>query len=352
MSALAARGHEVRALAAWGRAPPYADVRAVDVFHVQRYVDGGIEGLIRDAKRHGVAVSWDEDDDFGAVPKDAKVYAKVGGLKWEKRLAAMKRIFRLVDVVTTPSPVLAERLRSYGARHVEVIDNHVPAMFLEARRREHAGITVGWVAGSEHHLDVERLPIVDVLKRLLADRPEVRVMSLGVRLPLDPARYEHIPVVRLIETETEQFSKHRSPLNVHGRARGNVSLGRLLPGGIANYAARFDIGIAPLADIALNRSRSSIKLKEYAAGGTPWLASPVGPYLGMGEKQGGRLVADEDWYEELVRLVDSARLRRKLAKNATKWVLNETIERNVGAWEDTLEEAMERASSPAVASYA
>ncbi|MCX6521415.1 MAG: hypothetical protein NTZ21_12190, partial [Actinobacteria bacterium] len=30
--------------------------------------------------------------------------------------------------------------------------------------------------------------------------------------------------------------------------------------------------------------------RGHAAAGTPWLASPIGPYAGMGEAQGGRLV--------------------------------------------------------------
>ncbi len=28
-----------------------------------------------------------------------------------------------------------------------------------------------------------------------------------------------------------------------------------------------------------------MKLKEYAGAGAPWLASPIGPYAGLGEEQ-------------------------------------------------------------------
>src|SRR5207302_1085104 len=63
--------------------------------------------------------------------------------------------------------------------------------------------------------------------------------------------------------------------------------------------SRWDIGIAPLADIPFNLARSDIKLKEYAASELPWLASPVGPYAGHGEAQGGRLVPDDGWFEAL-----------------------------------------------------
>lgn len=350
MSALASQGHQVIGLSASARAPPYAQVRGSDVLHIHRYVDRNIERLVRDANSHGVAVSWDEDDDLAATPKETKAYKAVGGLRWEARLAGMKRMFPRIDVVTTPSVHLAERLEGYGARNVVVIENYVPAMFLQARRQPHDGIVIGWVAGTEHHLDVERTPILSALERLLSERPEVHVMTLGVRLPLDPERYSHIEKVRLIETESEHFAQRRSPLSVVANGR-SVSLGRLLPGGLANYTAMFDIGIAPLADIPLNHSRSNIKLKEYAAGGTPWLASPVGPYRAMGEKQGGRLVPDDRWYEELLALVDSARQRRKLAKNAAKWVAGETLERNLGAWETTLEAAVNRARG-GVASHA
>jgi glycosyltransferase involved in cell wall biosynthesis len=115
--------------------------------------------------------------------------------------------------------------------------------------------------------------------------------------------------------------------------------------------AGWDIALAPIAPTAFNAARSNIKLKEYAAGGTPWLASPVGPYRAMGEKQGGRLVPDDRWYEELLSLVDSARQRRKLAKNAAKWVVGETLERNLDAWETTLETAVNSARG-GVASHA
>jgi hypothetical protein len=259
----------------------------VDLFYVHRYVDQNIEMLVRDAKRHGVTVVWDEDDDLGALPKHTKGYQRVGGLRWEKRLAGMKRMFSHVDLVTTPSTELAERLRSYGASNVQIIENHVPGMFLQARRQHHEGVMIGWVAGTEHHLDVEQLPIVSVLNRILEERTSVHVMTLGVKLPLDPTRYAHIATVPP-DREYHRALYPRALSSGRGQHDWKAgSLGKLLPGGIANFTAMFDIGIAPLVDIPLNRSRSNIKLKEYAAGGTPWLASPVGPYRHMGVKQGG-----------------------------------------------------------------
>ena len=42
--------------------------------------------------------------------------------------------------------------------------------------------------------------------------------------------------------------------------------------GLPAHMEVFDIGLAVIADIRFNRTRSNVKLKEYAALGIPWLA--------------------------------------------------------------------------------
>ena len=305
------RGHHVRRLPADESAVPAEVVRDVDVLFIHRFVDGRTQKLVRAAKEAGTAVVWDNDDDMGAVPKGTVGYRMHGGPRWEKRLSAMKRIFADAELVTAPSDALVQRLRSFGAAHAEVIENHLPDQFIQRGRRPHAGVTIGWIAGLEHQMDSERLPIRDVLQRLLDERTDVNVVTFGLGLGLRSERYRHVDVVALFELTRE--------------------------------AAEFDIGIAPLADLAFNRCRSSIKLKEYAAAGAPWLASPIGPYAGLGEKQGGRLVADDGWYEALSRLIDKPRERGKLAKRAAKWAAGETLSKHAQVWEARFAEAIERA---------
>jgi glycosyltransferase involved in cell wall biosynthesis len=318
MTALAQlRGHDVRAVPINEGAPPLAAVRDVDVLHVHRYSEDGAVGLARAAKAHGAAVVWDNDDDIGSVPKNTPGYRRQGGMMWERRLAGMRKIFRLADLVTAPSPALVERLREYGARHAEVIENHVPDEFVLRSRPPREGVTIGWIAGLEHQLDVERIPIRAALQRLLDERPEVHVTSFGLGLGLAGARYRHVDVVPLLE--------------------------------LTRAAAVFDIGIAPLSDIAMNRARSNVKLKEYAAAGACWLASPLGPYLGHGEKQGGRLVADDGWHDTLARLLDKPRERAKLTKRAGRWVAGETLSKHTRTWEARFEEAIARARADAAA---
>jgi len=143
-------------------------------------------------------------------------------------------------------------------------------------------------------------------------------MTIGIKLPLAGDRYEHVrgvPLTRLIQ-----------------------------------QLSACSIGIAPLSPaVAINHARSSIKLKEYAAAGVPWLASPIGPYAGLGEREGGRLVAEDRWFEELDALVRGDRLRRRLAKRAQRWGRAQLLSRNIDRWERELAWAVAHADAPAAA---
>jgi hypothetical protein len=86
-----------------------------------------------------------------------------------------------------------------------------------------------------------------------------------------------------------------------------------------------------------------VKLKEYAAAGAMWLASPVGPYVGMGEAEGGVLVADGDWYATLERFVLDFRARAHLAERARAWAQQQSADRAVQQWETAIVQAVARA---------
>ena len=172
---------------------------------------------------------------------------------------------------------------------------------------------IACLAGLEHRIDYDGLGVRDALARVLGEHPDVRLLTIGLGLGLAPERTEHVPLA------------------------GFLDLVRLL--------ARADVGLAPLVDVPWNRARSNVKLKEYAAAGLAWLASPVGPYVGMGERQGGRLVSDDGWHAAIEQLVLDARARRKLAKRGAKWVKGECVEDHAREWEAALRNAAERGAA-------
>jgi glycosyltransferase involved in cell wall biosynthesis len=286
------------------------EVLGADVVHIHRIATPELQELVGAARQQGVGVVWDNDDDVTAVPRSNPLYAKHGGFKSRDMRAGVLKMVRLADVVTTPSAVLAEQYRELGAADARVLENFVPREFDKIRPTKHAGVVIACLAALEHQVDYQQLGLRETLQRLLDEHPDLRVMSIGLGLGLPPERYEHTPHVPFLE--------------------------------LARALASADIGIAPLVDIPWNRARSNVKLKEYASAGLPWLASPVGPYLSMGEEHGGRLVPDDGWHAALERLIVDARARRKLAKRAAKWVKGQGIERHAHLWETALRDALER----------
>jgi glycosyltransferase involved in cell wall biosynthesis len=309
MRALERRGHTVL----WPTNTPSVPMRELfgcDLVHCYRRTDR-IDDLRRLSAR-GVAISFDNDDNHAA----AEVSDGASGLEGHRYNKAIFRdvlkAARLADLTTTPNELLAERYRSAGAENVAVIENHLErGMFGFGLKSKHQGVVVGWVAGREHKLDLERIPVADALKRLLEVHPELRVLTVGVPLPLRSDRYEHVVEVDFLD--------------------------------LLKVTSRMDIGIAPLADTAFNRCRSNVKLKEYGSGGTPWLASPVGPYRELGENQGGMLVADEDWLSAIDALIRKPRMRKRLAKRALAWAKAQTIDHHVHLWETAMLDAIQRA---------
>lgn len=315
MLALERRGHRVAWPADTSKDIPLQTLLRCDLVHCFRRPD-----RISDLKllsAHGVAVTFDNDDDLRAIDVSSSggrtTTGARGHLQNRRKFANMLKIARFADMTTTPSHALAATYRSAGATDVTVVENYLDHRSFPGygRRVRHDGFVVGWVASKEHEMDLSHLPITDAVRHLLDRHQELRVLTVGSRLPLDSPRYEFRKDVQFAE--------------------------------IVRLCSGFDIGIAPLADTEFNRARSNVKLKEYAAGGTPWLASPVGPYVGMGSREGGRLVENGCWFDALDSLVRSAFTRRLLSRRALRWAKEQTIESNAVRWEQAFSKAIARA---------
>jgi len=305
MHELARRGHETRMLEVGNRQTWAEALRWCEVFHVHRVCDSGVVEMAKAAKAAGAAFVWDDDDDVTRADRRIAGRGVPRGLEAKRRLAARARLFELADLVTTPSAWLAETFRNAGAPAVRVIENYVIDDMMRARGPRIGELTVGWVAAEEHRLDAEALGIAGVLERLLDAHPQLHVATLGLDLRIPNERYHRIAPVPLPE--------------------------------LSRHISTFDVGLAPLCpEVEINHARSNIKVKEYAALGIPWLASPIGPYVGLGEREGGRLVAADGWHTELEALIGAPRARRRLAKRAARWGRGQMVARNAQEWERAL----------------
>jgi glycosyltransferase involved in cell wall biosynthesis len=312
MRALADLGHRAE-FVLWDHreAPPFEQLRHADVVHMWRHFRAPARQLARALREAGVAVVFDNDDDMTRVPKGSPAYREMSAARGQvaTELGAM---LRLADLVTTTCGELAGRLRRLGGGDVRVVENYVEAGFLRERRvNGDDGVVIGWVAGAEHRGDLKELRLRRTLEQLLDAQPHVSVTSVGVDLGIRGDRYTHVENVPFPE----------------------------LPDTIAT----FDLALAPIADVSFNRVRSNVKVKEYAAAGVPWLASPIGPYKELGAEQGGRLVPDYGWSDALNDLVNDAPARAALAERAAAWGRTQTVTNNVAEWEAAFAQAAERA---------
>jgi glycosyltransferase involved in cell wall biosynthesis len=279
-----------------------AIVEDFDVVFMMRHSGAEAQALARALRARGMPVVWDYDDDVVS----------------EEYIGRVKAMSESVDVVTTTNDILADRYLEKGARYVISIPNFVTRRSAETPRRKHDGTVLGYIGWIDHQEDWDELGLEAIVRELLDIHEDLRVESVG---PLDL----RLPLERYRRTDAVPFDQ------------------------LPDHIAGFDIAIAPLIEKVGNDTRSDIKLKEYAIAGVPWLASPLGPYLELGEGQGGRLVEDDEWFEQLDEVIGSGRVRKKLAKQGMKWAREQTLERNIGIWEDALLEAIELAEERAAA---
>lgn len=304
LEAMAQRGHGGLINGRDGTLAP--EMLDCDVALISRWQGRGAQKLVDQLRRAGIAVVWGHDDAVEHAP-----HLNSRALEIQRRRAEVAAMVRASDVVVTTSERIASHYREMAPTPVHVIENYLGPHYAALQREPHDGIVLGWAAWTDHQADWKALGLHAVVSRLLEAHPRLRVESVGkVDLQLPRERYTRSGAV---------------PFDQLGRA-----------------LTRFDIGIAPIVDHAFNASRSNIKVKEYAAAGVAWLASPIGPYAELGEKQGGRLVPDDRWYEELDRLIRDERGRRKLVKRGARWAETQMLSRNVGRWEQALSEAIER----------
>jgi hypothetical protein len=313
LEAMQRRGHEI----VW----PYDDTGELkaeeaalcDVIYVFRRCEESLRRTLAPLVDRGVGLMWDTDDDLSAIPKRSPTYKRNGGLRAERHFANTVRMARLAHVMTTTSETIRDKYARQGIDEIHVIENALQRRSWR-RSKRHKGLIVGWIAGMEHTEDVAQLGLRATLTKLVEAHPDLHVESIGVDLQL-PERYTRHAIVHF-----DDLPKHM---------------------------AQYDIGLAPLCDIPFNTARSNIKVKEYAASGVPWLASPRRPYRDLGEEHGGLLVDDGDWEQAIGDLIADKRLRKKLGRNGKTWALKQTIDQTADAWEGALTLAAERASHTA-----
>ena len=257
-------------------------------------------------QKYGTKFVMDLDDDVYDV--DEYNPARIKYFDESKQLETLTTIIKDIKNMTVSTPHLAKSVYKNTGTLPYVVPNYIdPEVYhYEDRVDKHSGIYIGYQGSSTHMSDLFKTNVLYALRRL-TDEYDIKVVFVGCLI--DEIK-DILPDAIFISGERD-----------HVRWR---DLWNRMP---------IDIGIAPLIDTSFNRSKSSIKYFEYSLRKIPAVYSWVEPYLEVvRENRTGYLAQSEvEWYEKLKRLIESPKLREKMAENARQDVLDHyTIQDN---WE-------------------
>jgi len=323
------RGHEVKALTVVGKIPEewlnYPDV----VIYGRHYAGEPVNDM-KEFQKRGKKVIYDLDDDLWSTNPDNPARVKISHK--QKQAADM---MKQADFVTVTTNVLKKRFRKYNKKIV-VIPNSLDFNKFKTRNRgsDNGGkLRIGYSGAATHWGDLAT--VVDALKQLQKKYDFLFVLQGLCSAPLINEVYDCRQVMRQ-GAEPEKVPYIKSLLKFYEKLQGlkyvhiPFHAPELHPAVISD--CDLDIGICPLQDNEFNRAKSCNKFYEYAAVGTPTLASKVIPY----SKEVGYCAKNntKDWYNKLEKLIKDKKFRQRLLEKQQTFVQkNRDISKVIEDWE-------------------
>jgi hypothetical protein len=234
------------------------------------------------------------------------------GQYWTKeRLADVETNIRQSHLVTTPSLVIADKIRfELGLNsNVAVLGNYVPAWVLGIPYQSPLRFTVGY-QGAPQKIHQSDLDIIqEELFFFMSKCPDARLLFFGQPKPLEGAG----PFADRVDYEPWQ------------------------PNIPAYYKSLYamTVGIGPLRRSPFTESKSGIRAVEFAALGIPGIYSDAAPYRPVvAHRQSGYLVNDiRHWRKYLIKLYQNPDQILRLSTRARQVSRLWTTEANAKAFE-------------------
>ncbi len=297
-----------------------SDIDWCDLMVIQRPSAAYQLSSMNYAKSQGKKVVFELDDYIqGILPTNPGYEA------WKPdrlNLARACQAMRIADAITTTTELLANEFRQYN-KNTYVLPNYLDFSLWNKRIpfRDTERIRIGWIGGCSHHADLEIIsqPIVDICREF----PKVKFVLMGF---IPEKVFEAIPTM----VEPCKACGYEGQIEF----RQGVEV---LKFPSAVVSTNIDIGLAPIIDVAFNRTKSDLKLKEYMRLGIPWIASDVTPYQAWRESGAGYVVSNhpDDWRQHIKLLVEDKEIRKSLGEQGYKLSNNFSIAANINQWQLT-----------------
>jgi glycosyltransferase involved in cell wall biosynthesis len=289
-----------------------------DIVVFQRPLHQWMADLTPKLQRRGIKVVGEIDDDFRALdsanPAFQLHHPKLSPLQnWD----ILGQVCGLADLVTCATPALAKRYGAHG--RALVLPNLVRERLLDIPRAGD-GRTVGWAG-------------------LAANHPQdLQVTHGGVAQAIEASG------ARFLNVGTGDAIQKNLGLRDEPEVTGWLAMDDYF-----EAIARFDVGIAPLADTKFNEAKSWLKPLEMAALGVPCVASPRREYTRLPDMGVGVLAGDRsrEWRREVRLLLQNPGLREEQSEHGREvvrehWTLERGAWRWAEAWASVLEASVVR----------
>lgn len=284
-----------------------------DLVVVQRVVGDLMYRVVRYCRLEGKKVVYELDDNIFKYPDSAEYVKK--GLQAET-LSAI-RIIRSSDAVTVSTEAIADTVRELVDTPVYVLPNQIDFADIE-----HLGfsakkqLSVGWAGG---HYHVQDLGLIEnALENVLERHPDIVLIMYGA-----------------------------CPKGLYESKKTRIFLQPFMPVEEFHFwmaSFKFDIGIAPLYKTEFARSRSNLRLLQYAAMKIPIVASNYGEYgKTLGSGLAGLTAEDDQWVDRISYLIGHPDERKRLGEAAHTYVREHyDIAKNADLWSAVYEEVLAR----------
>jgi glycosyltransferase involved in cell wall biosynthesis len=326
-----------------------SEIRAAHIMIIWRTpMEEGLEVAVRLARRSGVRIIFDVDDLM--VRPDLARTEIIDGIRSQYltepgvagHYTRIRNTMLVADLCVASTEELAQQMRRANMPALVLPNGFDDAVFTTSRlavRRRRAVppddrlVRLGYASGSRTH-QKDFAVCADAVCAVLRARPECRLVLFRTVDGTPLLDIEEFPALSGLEQQIEW--------------RHLVELEQL-----PNELARFDVCLAPLeVGNPFCEAKSELKFFEAALVEVVTLASPTGPIrraIRDGET-GFLAAAPDEWKTTLMRLVDDAALRSRIASAAYLAVLWQySPERRVEIMSDTL--ALVRGGRAAMAGF-
>lgn len=269
-----------------------------------------VEELIERAHYHNKKVFYDIDDlviDMKYTDKIEYVQkmSEAERAKYDDGVKRMGKTMKLCDYCITTTPALARELEKYGKEvfvNKNVASEEMVKLSIDAMKKiekKSNEVVIGYLSGSiTHNPDLEL--IKPALIRIMDEFLDVKLCMMGyLDLPEDLRRFED----RIIK---KPFADWRS---------------------LPEVIAGLDINLAPIEETIFNEAKSENKWMEAALCKVPTVASDFGAFQNViSDGETGMLCKNaEEWYAKIKKLVEDARLRKRIGEKAHKKAIKEYV---------------------------